>query len=82
MKPDFYKDGKFWDIPKIKDYEQACKLGNEYFNQYALYMRSNPRLIGSNMIMLSVKDMQLNSPNTGVEVGFLSELERRLFLKS
>lgn len=70
----------YWYVPRIDDYELACRIGMEYAAHFVQYLKDDPSAVPDNILGTIAKDIdfQDDSDAAGYWVGFFTELSRYL----
>jgi hypothetical protein len=69
-----------WYVPRIDDYELACRIGMEYAAHFVQYLKDDPSAVPNNILGQIVRDIDFDddSDAKGYWAGFFTELSRYL----
>ena len=71
----------YWGVPQQNDYGDACHLGDQFFADFAQYLKDNPSVAGWGLVrdvMFAAAKVSDTDDTKGVAVGFCSMLELAL----
>lgn len=69
-----------WYVPRIDDYELACRIGMEYAAHFVQYLKDEPDAVPNNILGYIARDIDFDddSDAAGYWVGFFTEISRYL----
>lgn len=69
----------YWYVPRIDDYELACRIGMEYAAHFVQYLKDDPSVGHNNILSHIVRDIDFDDESAkGYWVGFFTEISQYL----